>query len=426
LFRTGLGIILISSILLNGLVPAITLNAKKGIDLLKLRHKSAQGKISLRQVLVVAQFSIVIGIIVSILSIDKQVDFLVNKEKGLSVNNKLVITTPKYMGRASNRFNNLNAFEQELVRHPNIEGVSMGSAVPGSSAAHNFTFSEEGSDASGKAALIITDRNFIENYNIQLIEGENFSSGLKGCIINKTCLSQLGYKSGEEALGKNLKMTDDSQMQKLSYKIIGVTEDYNFQSAKKHPEAMILIDLTEKMVWGNYTVALNSANYSSVIPFVKKHFETTFPNYPFEYFVPEDLYKTEMKSEAQLLSMLKIFVLIALAISIINLFSMALHNASARVKEIGIRKVNGAKISEVMTLLNKDFLKWVVIASVIACPVTYYAMNKWLENFAYRTTLSWWLFVLAGVLALGIAILTVSWQSWKAATRNPIEALRYE
>jgi putative ABC transport system permease protein len=376
--------------------------------------------------LVVAQFSIVIGILVSILSIDKQVDFLVNKEKGLSVKNKLVITTPRQMGRASKRFNNLDAFEQELVRHPNIKRVSMGSAVPGSSAAHNFTFSEEGSDVSGKAALIITDKSFIENYNIQLIEGENFSSGLKGCIINKTCLSQLGYTNGDEAIGKSLKMTDEGEMQEFTYKIIGVTEDYNFQSAKKHPEAMILLDFTRRMVWGNYTVALNSDNYSSVIPFVKEHFETTFPNYPFEYFVLEDLYKTEMKSEAQLLSMLKIFVLIALAISIINLFSMALHNASARVKEIGIRKVNGAKIGEVMTLLNKDFIKWVIIASIISCPLAYYAMTKWLANFAYRTTLSWWVFVLAGALALGVAILTVSWQSWKAATRNPVEALRYE
>ncbi|NOR75491.1 MAG: FtsX-like permease family protein, partial [Draconibacterium sp.] len=115
-----------------------------------------------------------------------------------------------------------------------------------------------------------------------------------------------------------------------------------------------------------------------------------------------------------------------ISISCIGLYSLARFAINNRTKEIGIRKVNGAKTSELLSMLNKDFIKWVVIAFVIACPIAYYAMNKWLENFAYQTTLSWWIFALAGLLALGIALLTVSWQSWEAATRNPVEALRYE
>ena len=118
--------------------------------------------------------------------------------------------------------------------------------------------------------------------------------------------------------------------------------------------------------------------------------------------------------------------IIALVISCLGLYGLASHFITNRTKEIGIRKVNGAKVSEVMTLLNKDFIKWVVIAFVIAAPIAWFAMNKWLENFAYKTNLSWWIFALAGMLAIGIALLTVSWQSWKAATRNPVEALRYE
>jgi putative ABC transport system permease protein len=113
-------------------------------------------------------------------------------------------------------------------------------------------------------------------------------------------------------------------------------------------------------------------------------------------------------------------------ISVIGISALALFISQQRTKEIGIRKVNGAKISEILSILNKDFIKWVAIAFVVACPVAYYAMNKWLENFAYKTTLSWWIFALAGLLALGIALLTVSWQSWRAARRNPVEALRYE
>jgi putative ABC transport system permease protein len=116
----------------------------------------------------------------------------------------------------------------------------------------------------------------------------------------------------------------------------------------------------------------------------------------------------------------------SILLSCLGLLAITVFIAEKRTKEIGIRKVNGAKISEILTMLNRDFIKWVAIAFVVACPIAYYAMNKWLENFAYKTTLSWWIFALAGLLALGIALLTVSWQSWRAATRNPVEALRYE
>jgi putative ABC transport system permease protein len=123
---------------------------------------------------------------------------------------------------------------------------------------------------------------------------------------------------------------------------------------------------------------------------------------------------------------IRIIAIIAILISCIGLIGLVEFTTKKRIKEIGIRKLNGAKVSEVMAMLNTDFVKWVAVAFVIATPMAYYAMNKWLENFAYKTTLSWWIFALAGLLALGIALLTVSWQSWRAATRNPVEALRYE
>jgi putative ABC transport system permease protein len=142
--------------------------------------------------------------------------------------------------------------------------------------------------------------------------------------------------------------------------------------------------------------------------------------------VLEDYYNKQFDKENQLIKIFRMFILVAVLISVINLFSISLLISSARVKEIGIRKVNGARISEVLMMLNRDFVKWVAIAFVIATPLAWYAMHKWLENFAYKTSLSWWIFALAGLLALGIALLTVSFQSWKAATRNPVEALRYE
>ena len=150
------------------------------------------------------------------------------------------------------------------------------------------------------------------------------------------------------------------------------------------------------------------------------------PNIPFEYHFLDDTYDALYKSETSARAVIGWLTLLAIGITSMGLFAMIIFITESKTKEIGIRKVNGAKVSEVLTMLNKDFVKWVAIAFIVATPIAYYAMNKWLESFAYKTGISWWIFALAGLLALGIALLTVSWQSWKAATRNPVEALRCE
>ncbi len=208
--------------------------------------------------------------------------------------------------------------------------------------------------------------------------------------------------------------------------IIGVAENVDFSNVKENHKPIAFVNWTENMIWGNYSIKLANSDFASVVPFIKEKFKSTFPNFPFEYLVVEDYYNRQFDKEIQLVKIFRLFIAVAIFISVVNLFSIAWLVSLARVKEIGIRKVNGAKISEILTMLNRDFVKWVAIAFVIATPIAWYAMHKWLENFAYKTTLSWWIFALAGVLALGIALLTVSWQSWKAATRNPVEALRYE
>ena len=150
------------------------------------------------------------------------------------------------------------------------------------------------------------------------------------------------------------------------------------------------------------------------------------PNLPFTYQFMDERISSNYASEANTANIIGILSVIAVFLSALGIFGMIAFTVQQRIKEIGIRKVNGATISEVMTMLNKDFLQWVTIAFILAIPLALFAMNKWLENFAFKTELSWWIFALAGLMALGIALLTVSWQSWKAATRNPVEALRYE
>ncbi len=423
--------ILVLSIFINGVLPALLINRFNSLQLLKLKYKPVTNGISFRQVIVVAQFVIIIAIISGISGMNKQVNFLVHKDKGFELENTLVVKVPSNLRKTSQRINNLKAFEHDLTSHSSILGISGSNVIPGDLPAYNFNFKEKQSQKRGKAALVVADNNYIKNYKIKLIAGNNFFANSDNgennqCIINQACLSVLDFNDPEEAIGKVLNMRDESGLQDFDTQITGVTENMDFSDAKEKHEPIILIDWTRNMIWGNYSIKTFTADYASVLPFIREKFRATFPNYPFEYVVPEDYYNKQFDSENQLIKIFRLFILVAIFISVINLFAISWLITTARIKEIGIRKVNGARVSEILSLLNKDFIKWVVIAFIIATPVAYFAMNKWLENFAYKTNLSWWIFALAGVLALGIALLTVSWQSWRAATRNPVEALRYE
>ena len=423
--------IVVLSLLVNGVLPVLLIKRFTSLDLLRLKYKPISNGISFRQIILVAQFAIIIAIVSGIFGMNKQVNYLIQKDKGFDVKNTIVVKVPQNMRKASTRVNNLQGFEQELARNPFITGISSSNKVPGDVPAYNFNFWEIQSKKGGKAAVVVADENYLSEYKIDLLAGRNFfagnvSEGNNGCIINRACLSVLGFQNPEDALGLVLKMEDESGTQKFDIPVTGVSENMDFSDARAKHGPIIFINWTKDMLWGNYSIKTTTSDFASVLPFIKEKFNATFPNYPFEYLVLEDYYNKQFDKENQLIKILRMFILVAITISVINLISISLLISSARTKEIGIRKVNGATIVEILQLLNKGFVRWILIAFVIATPIAYFAMNKWLENFAYKTELSWWIFALAGLLALGIALLTVSWQSWKAATRNPVEALRYE
>lgn len=432
--RVFLGIlfsITVVSIFVNGILPALFINRFNSLALLTLKCKPVSRGISFRQVIVVAQFAIIIAIVSGIAGMNKQVNFLVQKDKGFDASNTIVVKVPQNIRKNSQRINNLQAFEHDLLSHSCITGISSSNKVPGDLPAYNFNFKEVQSGKGGKAAMIVADKNYINNYKINLLAGSNFftqnaEGETNGCIINRAGLGALGFQNPEDALGRIIKMEDESGMQNFELPVTGVSENVDFSDAKRKHEPIVLVNWTEEMLWGNYSLKTSTTDFASVLPFIREKFIATFPNYPFEYVILEDYYNTQFKTENQLIKIFRLFTVVAVLISVMNLFAISWLVSTARVKEVGIRKVNGAKVSEILTLLNKDFVRWLMFAFIIATPVAYFAMNKWLENFAYKTTLSWWIFALAGLLALGIALLTVSWQSWRAATRNPVEALRYE
>jgi putative ABC transport system permease protein len=212
----------------------------------------------------------------------------------------------------------------------------------------------------------------------------------------------------------------------INYEIVGVVKDFHFKPVNQPISPLVIRNDNLASI---ALVRLKTNNFKALqntfeeIKTLTSELSPAFPSkVTFFDQAVENLYQSEVKFRKAF----TLFALCAILISCMGILAMSMFATQTRVKEIGIRKVNGAKISEILRMLNKDFIKWVAIAFVVACPIAYFAMNKWLENFAYKTTLSWWIFALAGLLALGIALLTVSFQSYKAATRNPIESLNYE
>jgi putative ABC transport system permease protein len=206
--------------------------------------------------------------------------------------------------------------------------------------------------------------------------------------------------------------------------IVGVTRNFNFENLKAGIEPMVIMPLLDNP--NNIIIRVQANNFYATVNKIKEQWASLFPQTPCELGFFDEQLKDMYNSELRISGLFRSFTFIAIFIACIGLFGLSLYAIELRRKEIGIRKVNGSTSFEILTLLNKDFVALVVISFIIACPVAYYAMNKWLENFAYKTQPNWWVFVFAGLLALAIALITVSWQSYKAARQNPVESLKYE
>jgi putative ABC transport system permease protein len=267
------------------------------------------------------------------------------------------------------------------------------------------------------------DSHFFEIIGLKLTQGSFYSKALTTdehkIVVNETFLREnkidnpIGFKIG---IGMDMHISE----------IIGVVKDFHYKSVNVPISSLII---KNDQTASYCLVRLQTSDFKSLhqsIQDIKTATAELSPSFPVEISFLDQAVENMYQTELQFRRTFSLFAGCAIVICCLGILAMSLFTCQRRIKEIGIRKVNGARVSEVMTMLNRDFVKWVAIAFVIATPIAYYAMQKWLENFAYKTDLCWWIFALAGLLALAIALLTVSWQSWRAATRNPVEALRYE
>jgi len=401
--------------LLSGLYPALYLSGFNPLSVLKGKPSRSSGEIWARKGLVVFQFGISVVLIASMIVVYKQVQLIRNKDLGYQRDNVV------YFSKEGNVAQKLPAF---IAEAENIPGVVNASDVSGTLMGSFATTNDihwEGKDPATniRFELIHADLNLIETMGIELVEGRSYSAKFgdekSKLILNQAAIDLMGLKN---PIGQTVKFWGEQKQ------IIGVAKNFHFQSLHEKVNPLIINynpDMTLTMM-----VKLKAGQENQAIAKLKNLYKRFNPGFTFDYQFLDVAYQKMYEAEERVSALSKYFAGIGILISCLGLFGLAAYASEQRLKEIGIRKVNGAKISEVMGMLNRDFVIWVAIAFVIATPIAWYIMNKWLESFAYKISLSWWIFALAGLLALGIALLTVSWQSWRAATRNPVEALRYE
>lgn len=415
-------IVFLISIFLNGFIPFYTLNRNNCLRLINNNSKS-----TLRMYLTVVQFVTLITIIGVIIGIDTQIKYLINKDKGYDIDHVIAIAVPKNISRESRLVKNLNAFDNDLMNYPGIEMLISTNIIPGDLPPYNYSFTEVGKSSGGKAGIIIADSSLLSNYNIKLLAGRNFTDNKRTdnfpCMINMKTLKNLGYEKPEEAVGRLLSLDEESGMISYTTEIVGVCSDFDFVSMFETPHSLILVNWTN-MLWGYYVIKVNkNYNKADVISYVKERYNATFDNFPFQYYYVDDYFNQQFKDEIHLNLILKHFVILACVIAFINLLSVTWFSTSSRSKEIGIRKVFGATISEVVVLLNVSIVKWIALSFLIAIPIIWVALGEWLKSFAYRINMDPVILLLPGVAALVISFITISFITYSLAKKGPVESI---
>jgi putative ABC transport system permease protein len=326
-------------------------------------------------------------------------------------------------------------FKQELLRNPKVLSVSASTYAPIDIGFNGgLSLNHQGRVDTLQVNYYFVDEDFAKTYKLEVIKGQFLQMDYSGywkegekagksrkegkeytlsmpIVINQTAEKLLGFDDPiGQRVGDNV--------------VVGVVKDFHFRSLHFSIEPLVMSNNPE--VIGTMNVRISPGNTNETLNYIRDTYKKHREGREFSYTFFEDLLNEKYQAETRLKNITVAFALLAIIISVLGILGMSVFSIDRRTKEIGIRRVAGAKSSEILILLNKEFILWVIVAFVIASPIAWYVMNKWLQNFVYKTELSWWIFLLAGIIAFGIALITVNWQSWRAATRNPVEALRYE
>jgi len=423
------GIILLVG-LLAGLYPAISFASFKPLSVLKSRTTAGnKNTLWVRRTLVTTQFIITIALIIGTIIVSKQLNYLKHKDLGFDKSAIVLLNLPDQ--------EHMELLRNQWTSNPNIESVSFNIGAPTSTNDINTTFYKEGTpeSASHNIALKTIDQEYFDTYGLELLAGRwitkeeekqatNPNIGIKernyAFVVNETLTKKIGFTHPEQAIGTTL----NTAVMGISADIVGVVKDFN--TASLHEEIKPTLLMNFPMLYYGAGLKIKLDNTESTLAHIEKTWAAQYPNALFDYqFLDESLVKLYEK-EGTIFSLFQIFAGVAILIACLGLWGLISFVTQQKTKEIGVRKIIGASITDIVLMLSKDFILLVLLAAIIASPIAWYAMNEWLQNFAYSTNMSWWVFALATITTVLITFLTVGYQSFRAASSNPVKSLKIE
>lgn len=421
LYAILFGLFFIGS-LISGAYPAFVLSSFNIAEVLKGKSERSVGGFSLRKSLVIFQFVSSLILIAGTFTVYRQLMFMRNQDKGLTMEQMLIVNGPSVIERVHAR-QKLMLAKEELKKIPGILNVATSGAIPGGGYNWGGQFRKVGApvEDNKSGSVVWIDPDFIDTYGIELLSGKKFDiaikSSMEAVLVNEAALKVYGLGTPEQALEQRLLLGDTTE-------ILGVLKNFHWNSLKAdHTPFMFKADTISGRA---FSIHIHTQNMNQTIQQVEKLYKEIFPGNPFNYYFLDEFFDRQYKDEQQFASIFGLFAILAIIIACLGLWGLAAFTTTQKLKEIGIRKVLGASVNNIMSLLSWQFMKLVIIASIIAIPITWYGIDSWLGNFAFRIGLQWDLFVVPAVILMLIALVTVSFQIFRGASINPARTLRSE